>query len=117
MADIYIDPITGDMPVTDDIRFTQGIETVVQLIELRLSAVQGEWRYDLDNGIDYLGEIWGAKPDKARIASIFRKVLIDTEGVDRVTELTVDYNDTTRVFSIDWQVLALGEFIDGSRDI
>ncbi len=117
MADIFLDPITGDMVVTDDIRFTAGVETVVQLIELRLSAVQGEWRYDLDNGIDYLGEIWGAKPDKARISSIFRNTLIETEGVDQVTKMAVTYTAATRVFTVDWQVLAGEDFIDGSRDV
>lgn len=117
MADIFLDPVTGDMVVTDDIRFTQGVETVVQLIELRLSAIQGEWRYDLDNGIDYVGEIWGAKPDKARISAIFRLALIETEGVDQVTKMVVTYNAATRLFTVDWQGKAGEDFIDGSRDV
>ena len=117
MADIYLDPITGDMVVTNDIRFTEGVETVVQKIELRLSAIKDEYRYDLDNGVDYLGKIWGQKPSDAELSSIFRKVLIETPGVDSVTKLVVTQDRTTRESTVDWQVKAGDDYIDGSRDI
>lgn len=118
MADFYLNPVTEDLDVsTGDFRFTSGIETTAQLIELRLSAFKGEWRYDLDNGVDYFGRILGKKPSDAELTAIFRLALAETEGVDSVTSLVVSKNRVTREYTITWQVKVGETFIDGSRDI
>ena len=117
MPDIYLDTVTGDMVVTDDIRFTTGIEIVAQSIELRMDATKGEWFADLDNGIDYNGEILGQKFDEANLTRIFRKVLIDTPGVDQVTRLDVTFNGQTRATTITWEARVGDEYLNGSKDL
>lgn len=117
MSDIFLDPITGDMTITDDFRFTTGMETVAQEIKLRLDATKGEWFADLDNGIDYHGEILGHKPSDERVSAIFRKALIETPGVDKVNKLIVNRDAATRLLSIDWEVSVGSEILDGSQDL
>ena len=114
MPDIFLDAVTGDMVVTDDIRFTTGIEIVSQSIALRMDATKGEWFADLDNGVPY-DEILGGKPSVARVEAIFRKVLVETPGVDSVTSLIV--TGSTRNMTITWEVRAGTEFISGSKDL
>lgn len=117
MADLYLNPLTGDLEIVSDLRVTRGIETVAQSIMLRMHATKGEWFADLDNGIDYFGDILGKAPDIAKATATFRKALIETPGVDRVTTLNVTYSGSTRDLSVTWEVKAGAEYISGSLDI
>lgn len=117
MADLYLDPDTNDLEIVGGLRFTQGIETVTQAITLRMHAAKGEWFADLDNGIDYFGEIFGQKPDIPKVSAIFRKTLIETKGVDRVTSLIVTYAGATRTINVSWEVKAGAAYISGSLDL
>lgn len=117
MADIYLDPVTDDIVVTNDIRFTAGVETVRQRIDLRMDLTKGEWFADKDAGVDYFGEILGREYDEQRTTAIFRKRLIETEGVDRVLTLTVNYTRSTRALAIYWEVAVGDEVVSGSKDL
>ena len=117
MADLYLDPVTGDLVVTNDVSFTTGIATVRQRVENRMSAAKGEWFADLDRGIDYYGEILGQTYDSAKITAIFRKTLIETEGVDKCTQLLVDFAGATRTLTVTWEALVGDEVISGSLDL
>ncbi len=117
MADIYLDPVTGDMVVTNDFRFTTGLETVAQKLRLRMDATKGEYFADLNNGVDYHGEILGHDPSDERVSAIYRKVAIETPGVDRVTKMVVNRDGSTRLLSVDWEVLVGDEVISGSQDL
>lgn len=128
MADWFLDPVTGDLVVTDDVRFTSKLETVVQSITLRSNAFKGEWFMDLDNGLlefDTDGSIkqgdttivLGGKYNQAKLSAAFRRMLVNTTGVDKVTKLLVSFDGTTRTTTIDWEVKAGDDFISGSNDI
>ena len=117
MADLYLDPVTGDLVITNDLRFTAGIETVRQRAELRMGATKGEWAFNLDDGIDYNGAILGQPYDQARITAIYRKRLVETDGVDKVTKVLVTYTGTTRTLNVTWEAIVGDEVISGSLDL
>jgi hypothetical protein len=129
MADWLLDPITHDLVVsTGDVQFTSGTDTVRQRLDLRANAFKGEWFLDLDNGlleIDTDGTVkqgdtsvvLGGKYDQARVTAAFRKMLIETEGVDLIRELNVSFDGTTRTSSFSWTVKAGDDYISGSLDI
>lgn len=96
MADLYLDPGTGDLYVPDNgvIRMTSGtLETLAQRLRIKLRTFMGEWFLDTTIGVPYYQDILGVKnPDLGIIASIFRRQLLADPDVDSVPRLDVALN-------------------------
>ena len=113
MPDFYLDPITGDLAIENgDIRLTTGLESVRQLLDLRMSASVGEWEFDLDYGVDYFGKILGHSPSIEELTTIFRKVIIETDGIDKINSLIITIS-AKRVLTVTYEAIVLGEVITG----
>lgn len=113
MADLRLDPQTGDLIIGSVPTWTEGIETTMQRIQLRLTTVQGEWRFDLDYGLE---SALGTK-DRERAVANIRRLITETEGVDELTAFNVGFNSQTRVLDVSYRVRAGEEYSSGSLDI
>lgn len=97
----------NDLVIEDgDLKFSKGIDAVVQQCRIALQMFQGEWFLDLDAGIPYWQSILGHKPKVAiEAARIFmRGELERVDGVDEVTKLDIVYGGATRTLTVTWQV-------------
>lgn len=70
----------------------------VVAIELRnrFLFLKGEWFLDTRLGVSYIAFLFVKNPDLLLIRSLFRKVIIDTNGVTDVLELTLSFDASTR---------------------
>lgn len=64
---------------------------VVQHIRSRLQFFKGEWFLDTNAGVPYFEEIFTKPVNLANIESIFKTKILETPGVSKLTEFTMDY--------------------------
>lgn len=109
--DLKLDPITGDLVVTDgDLVFVSGVDSILQDIRLALGFFLGEWFLDETEGIPYFQKILGVKnPDLLAIREIYRQRLLAVPGVLDVLSCVVT-PAAARTLKINWKVSTdLGE--------
>jgi hypothetical protein len=90
-GDLYIDPATGDIQITD---------SVEQAIRIRLLWFWREWRLGPGKGIPYWEEIFVKNPNKLRLRQIFREAIMSVEEVVDVLDLGVAIDPATRILTV-----------------
>lgn len=75
---------TGDLRMEGgNLVFVTGAEAVRQHLESRLRFFLGEWFLDQREGIPYFRHVLGVQaPSVTLLTSIFRKVALDTPGIE-----------------------------------
>jgi hypothetical protein len=68
-------------------------ELIVQLVKVALGTYQGEWYLDSSIGVPYYQSILKKGVDKVLVDSIFRRVITETTGVDRIIKFNSTVND------------------------
>ncbi len=95
------DPITGDVDVSQGLRFTNTLaDYVKQRLDENLSFFMNEWFLDLRKGIPYYERIVGAKPDMALIDTLYRRAALLTAGVGSVPVLKSSFDAGNRTASV-----------------
>lgn len=103
------DPVTGDLVFP--LRYTTGLEAVVQGVRMRLALIRGEFFADLDNGTPYF-EREGVEPGEAilgkpfsepKIRAAIRERILSTPNVESIVSLVVTFEPSTRTASVAWQ--------------
>jgi hypothetical protein len=103
----------GELDIVDgDVRLAAGLEGVSQGIRVRLLLFKGEWFLDLDagtpwrerDGIPASAAILGQRYNEARVRSILREAILDTEDDLELVKLDLSFNSTTRLLSVSWTV-------------
>lgn len=91
-----------------DLYLTTGLEAIRQAIDLKLRQVQGEWFLNILDGVPYLNDrILGKSTQNfADVEAVFRAALLEVEGVDAVTSLTLAFDRQTRTLAVSWVVKA-----------
>jgi hypothetical protein len=104
--------VNNDFVFAND-RLTQisGIEALTQIVGNRLKLWLGEWFAAVDSGIDYLGIFNLSKntPIEKRVRIIFRQAILADPRVEKLEEMTIDLNKSTREITIDFVAIADGE--------
>jgi hypothetical protein len=91
------DPSTGDIDVSQGLRFTPDQRTyVVQRLDENLSYFAGEWFLDLREGVPYWERIIGAKPDLGLIDTLYRRAILATPSVASIEFLRLEFDRATR---------------------
>jgi len=90
-GDLYINPATGDIKITDNVE---------QAIKIRLLWFFQEWRLGPKYGIPYREEILIKNPNKLRVRQIFREAIMSVEEVTDVVDLAADVDPATRVLTV-----------------
>lgn len=70
----------------------QGTETV-QHVRTRLQFYLEEWFLDLTAGTPYFQEIFTKPANLANIESILKSRILNTPGVEKLTQFSLDYQD------------------------
>lgn len=93
----------GINPSTNDIAYKNGkiicynsSNEVVQRVKTRLRRCRGEWFLQIDAGLPYFnGEMLGGK-NTQYVLMIIRSEILQTEGVQDVEKISIDYNNVSR---------------------
>jgi hypothetical protein len=89
--DLRIGPKTADISITD---------SVAQAIKIRLLWFWKEWRFAPDFGVPYFEEVLIKNPNKLRVRQVLREAILSVEEVERVEDLTVEVDTSTRVLTV-----------------
>lgn len=105
--DILLDE-DGDLVLDGDgLHFVSGLAAVVQGIRFRLGLFRGEWFLNLDVGVPWYDEVLGEHFDEAHVRQLVADAINDTPGVKEITELTVKFDNKTRLITVTWAATTL----------
>ncbi len=89
--DLAVDPVTKDLLVHTD----AGEETA-QRIRIRILTFLGEWDFDTDAGMDWLGLVFRKGADLEAAAAGFRVIILKDPEVERVRDVQITVDRETR---------------------
>lgn len=115
MIDLYLNNTTNDIELDqlNNWRLVQDEDLVAQRLRQRLSTHIGEWLFNIEIGVDYLGQVFVKNPRENVIRAMFVAVTLATPGVDRIDELEFEVQGrrlyvTLRVVSGDEVITVAG---------
>lgn len=101
-ADIT-NPDLGDLrlsPEGDEVVLTELSAEVAQRLTVSFKFFQGEWFLELSEGTPYFAHILRKGPKEAIVRAIVTRILLRTEGVSEVLNLTYELDAPTRRLSL-----------------
>ena len=84
----------------NDLMLIDHAERVAQQIKITLQFWLSEWFLNKTQGIPYLEYICVKNPNVQHIRQIFRNAIMSVDGVDSVTELTINVNARERKLEV-----------------
>jgi hypothetical protein len=87
MAQLKLDLTTGRLAVEDGgFADVDGLEEIRQQVWLELQIFLGECKYDVEIGVPWIQEVAAVGTPPERLAAIFRKPILGTTGVTKITK-------------------------------
>jgi hypothetical protein len=93
-GDLYVNPATGDIEITD---------SVEQAIRIRLLWFWREWRLGPEKGIPYWEEVFVKNPNKLRVRQLFREAIMEVAEVESVEDLQATIDTATRLLTVKYR--------------
>jgi len=92
---------TGDLVYSGgELSTVTGEDELQQSLLIAMSTSRGEWLFDTDAGVAYVGTVRGRPADLARAGAEFRRVAAGVDGVTDVEEVDLDLDETTRTLTV-----------------
>jgi len=82
---------TGDLDISGG-TFTvvEDEEAIREQLTIRLNEFVNDWFLDLNEGVDYFGEVFGQRTITDTVEDQFKLVILDTQGVTGLISITFD---------------------------
>jgi len=107
--DIKIDTATGDLAIENgDLVLLDGPEAIAQHLRIRLRFFKGDWFLDTRIGIPYFEQILIKAPNENVVRAIFRKVILETPGVEGLRSLSFTYDGAARRLTTEFDADIVG---------
>lgn len=101
MSDLAIDRLTGDLILEDgDLQLNEGLESIRQNLQARLSFFLGEWFLDVDAGVPYYQDVLRKNPDPVVLDGLFKEAILGTPGVIGLDEFDMQLDTSARLFKL-----------------
>ena len=85
----------GDLVICD------GLDAIIQDVSTRLQFFLGEWFLNTKAGIPYFQKILGKHKPDGYVASLFRRVVLETPGIQSLTQdVVLTYNEPLRFLTV-----------------
>ncbi len=101
--DILLDP-GGDLYLSPQGDIALGNRTA-QKIRIMLLWLEQEWRWDKDEGLPYIEQLFVKNPDVDALESLIRAKIFEVDEVTEVREVSVTYDRRTRIAAIRYTAL------------
>lgn len=86
-----------DLDANDDLKIEGGLGMVAEdlasikvMLLCKLNQIQGDWFLDLNEGVDYFGEVFGKKDADTALQSEFKLAALDVIGVSELKSFAAD---------------------------
>ena len=94
----------GDIDITGDtLSLTSGAEAVAQHLRIRLRFFLGEWFLDRRLGVAYYQSILVKGTPLELVRAIYRKVILQTPGIQTIGALTTVLDPITRRLTVEFE--------------
>lgn len=101
MADLALDPATGDIDLTaQKLHLVDGDDAIVQHVALRLRMFRGEWFLDSTVGMPYYERVLVKNPDLVAVRSAFRQAIASTPGIASIDKFDLALDSTIRKLTV-----------------
>lgn len=104
--DLRLDIVTGDIGFqANDLRAIRSTgDLVAQRLRIALQVNREAWFLDTTFGVPYLTDIFVKNPSLEALTAIFKTAILDTEGVDEITQFDLSLTDE-RVLYLEFKVV------------
>ena len=92
--DILLDH-DGDMHLSEDGDIVLN-ESIAQKIRIRLLWFEGEWKWNLEEGLPYMESLLMKNPDIDYFESMIRSKIFEVDEVTNVDDVSIDFDSRTR---------------------
>jgi hypothetical protein len=103
-TDLKIDTSPGgtwDLVVTDgEFEIVEAEDEVAQRVAVATKTHLGEWTFDTDLGLPWIGEILVRDPNIPRIRNRFSALWSGIAGVDKVLSLGLEFDESARELTV-----------------
>ena len=108
----YLLDNTGDLDISDG-TFTvvEDEDAIKEQLTIRLNEFINDWFLDLNEGVDYFGEVFGKREITDTVEDQFKLVILDTQGVTGLISIDFDLQ-TDRQLAINFVVSTIFGEID-----
>lgn len=97
-----------------NIKFSEGLEAVLQVCECYARAALGEMVAKKNKGVPFFQTVFGASPDIALFESKFKSRILEVEGVIAVREFSAHIKDNELFYSATIETIyGIGELNNG----
>ena len=114
MADLRLDPLTGDLDIAGDQLYIteEGTESIAQRLRIRLRFFFKEWILDRSKGTKWLEVILRKGVDKFAADAELRKVVLNTPEIKTIENWDSTIDTATREYEVRFDVRTTkGEFL------
>lgn len=110
MKDILLDN-DGDIVINEDGDIVLE-DSVKQKVMIRLNWLDGEWKWDTEEGLPYLSELMGVKnPDTDHFESLVREKIFEVTEITEVDDVSLTFDKKTRKALLSFKALTDTETI------
>lgn len=102
--DLEIDGSNELVIENGDLVLVDGVDAITQHLQIALRTWKGEWFLNRDEGVPYLGRIYGKPARRELITATLRKAIMAVPGVSRIVSFSLDLDAQTRALSIAFDV-------------
>ena len=104
--DLYIDPTTGDLDFSDQLRMTEtGGEAIAQKVKIRLNTFFKEWILNTDQGTKWFEVILTKGVSPEAVNQEINKRVLGTKGVRAMENYVADFDRRNRTFSCSFDII------------
>lgn len=86
-----------------------GSQEVAQRVKSRLNREYGTWFLNAQSGVPWYfngkGILGMTMGNKSMVESFLRQIVLDTEGVARIKQLTTIFDNSNRLFSLYFEII------------
>lgn len=101
--DLYLDPITHDLAITNlDLSIVKGADRVRQQLLVKLKLWVNEWFLDTEFGTPYLESILGKRISLAGANAALKQAIMEVNDVDAITEFRTTFSRQERTLKVDF---------------
>ena len=106
MIDLKLDPVTGDLDISDNQLHTttEGVPSVAQRLRIRLRFFYQEWVLDRSQGTKWFELVLKKNVDKFAADQEIRKQILETEGVATIESWESELDTSSRKYTIQFTV-------------
>lgn len=104
-----LDLTSGNLVVIEDLG-----PVTAQKLTNKFLLFLGEWFIDTRIGVPYFQQVMLKNPNLSAIGQLFRKIILNTPGVDSILQASLEFDVTQRVLNAAFKVqLADGTVLEG----